>query len=304
MHIPSGKLRTKTGKEKQTCFKVKEHAELMKFLLVEIPSKSRSDVKSLLAHHQISVDNEVITQYNHPLEIGQEVVVNWTKVLVEKQPQGLNIVFEDPYIIIIEKQAGLLSIATATEKEQTAYSILSEHVKKRDPKNKIFVLHRLDRDTSGVMMFAKSEKVQQLLQHAWKETVLERNYVAVVEGLVTQEQGTITSWLTESKAFIMYSSRTPNGGQKAVTHYEVLKKNKHYSLLKVKLETGRKNQIRVHMQDIGHSIIGDKKYGSTKQPIGRLGLHAQVLAFKHPITGEEVRYETDIPKEFLNLFIQ
>jgi len=163
-------------------------------------------------------------------------------------------------------------------------------------------LHRLDRDTSGVMMFAKSEKIQQLLQNAWKEAVLERSYIAVVEGLVTKEEGTITSWLTESKAFIMYSSRTPNGGQKAVTHYQVLKKNKNYSLLEVKLETGRKNQIRVHMKDIGHSIIGDKKYGATKHPIGRLGLHARVLAFTHPVTGEEVRYETDIPKVFLSLF--
>lgn len=303
MHTPRSEFTTKTGKGKQTCLKVTEPAELMKFLLAEIPSKKRSDIKSLLVHKQISVDNEVITQFNHPLEIGQQVVVNWTKVLVEKQPQGLNIVFEDPYIIIIEKQAGLLAIATATEKEQTAYSILSEHVKKRDPKNKVFVLHRLDRDTSGVMMFAKSEKVQQLLQNAWKEAVLERIYVVVVEGLVTKEQGTVTSWLTESKAFKMYSSRTPNDGQKAVTHYQVLKKNKNYSLLEVKLETGRKNQIRVHMQDLGHSVIGDKKYGATKSPIGRLGLHARVLAFKHPITEEEVRYETDIPKEFLNLFI-
>jgi len=304
MNIPSNKLRFKTGKDKQTHLEITEHAELMKFLQGALPSKSRSDIKSLLTHHQISVDNEIITQYNYPLEIGQQVVVNWTKVLIEEQPEGLNIVFEDLHIIIIEKEAGLLSIATATEKERTAYSILSEHVKKRDPKNKIFVLHRLDRDTSGVMMFAKSEKVQQLLQNAWKEVVLERSYVAVVEGLVTQEQGTITSWLTESKAFIMYSSRTPNSGQKAVTHFEVLKKNKNYSLLEVKLETGRKNQIRVHMKDIGHSIIGDKKYGAIKHPIGRLGLHARVLAFKHPITGEDVRYETDIPKEFLNLFNQ
>ncbi|MCO5388226.1 MAG: RNA pseudouridine synthase [Desulfosporosinus sp.] len=163
-------------------------------------------------------------------------------------------------------------------------------------------MHRLDRETSGVMMFAKSEKVQQLLQKAWKEAVLERTYVVVVEGMVTKEEGTITSWLTESKAFIMYSSRTPNDGQKAITHYRVLKKNKHYSLLEVELETGRKNQIRVHMKDIGHSVIGDKKYGATKHPIGRIGLHARVLAFKHPITGEVVRYETDIPKEFLNLF--
>lgn len=304
MHVPSINQGFKPGKEKRTYLKVTEPAELLKFLLAGISGKSRSEVKSLLAHRQISVDNEVITQYNYPLKIGQEVIVNWTKVLVEKQPQGLKIVYEDSDIIVIEKQAGLLSIATATEKEKTAYSILSDHVKKRDPKNKIFVLHRLDRETSGVMMFAKNEKVQKLLQNAWKETVLERIYVVVVEGPVTKEQGTITSWLTESKTFKVYSSRTPNDGQKAVTHYKVLKKNNHYSLLEVKLETGRKNQIRVHMQDLGHSVIGDKKYGATKQPIGRLGLHARVLAFRHPISGEEIRYETDIPKEFLNLFIK
>jgi len=302
MHIPSKQLKPKTGNEKQTCLEVTESAELMKFLMAELSTKSRKDIKSLLAHRQISVDNEVISQFNHPLIKGQQVVVNWAKVFIEQQPQGLNIVWEDPHIIIIEKQAGLLSIATETEKEQTAYSILSEHVKKRDPKNKIFVLHRLDRETSGVMMFAKSEKIQQMLQSSWKEAVLERTYVVVVEGSVTKEQGTITSWLKENKAFIMYSSRTPNDGQKAITHYKVLKKNKHYSLLEVILETGRKNQIRVHMKDIGHSIIGDKKYGATKHPIARLGLHARVLAFKHPITGEEVRYVTDIPKEFLNLF--
>ena len=304
MHIPSGNLKTKNEKEKQTCLTVTEPTELMKFLMLELPSKSRKDIKSLLVHRQISVDNEVVTQFNHPLVNGQQVVVNWTKVLIEKQPQGLNIVFEDPYIIIIEKQAGLLSIATATEKEQTAYSILSDHVKKRDPQNKIFVLHRLDRETSGLMMFAKSEKIQQVMQKSWKETVLERTYIVVVEGAVTKEQGTITSWLKESKSFMMYSSRTPNDGQKAITHYQVLKVNKHYSLLEVKLETGRKNQIRVHMKDIGHSVIGDKKYGATKHPIARLGLHARVLAFKHPITAQEVRFETDIPQEFLNLFKQ
>ncbi len=302
MQIPSGKIKRNMEKDNHTYLEVTEPAELMKFLMVKLPAKSRKDIKSLLAHRQISVDAEIITQFNHPLAEGQQVVVNWEKVLIEEQPQGLTIVFEDPHIMIIEKQAGLLSIATATEKEQTAYSILSDHVKKRDSKNKVFVLHRLDRETSGVMMFAKSEKVQQLLQKAWKEAVLERTYVVVVEGMVTKEEGTITSWLTESKAFIMYSSRTPNDGQKAITHYRVLKKNKHYSLLEVELETGRKNQIRVHMKDIGHSVIGDKKYGATKHPIGRIGLHARVLAFKHPITGEVVRYETDIPKEFLNLF--
>lgn len=302
MYKPRGNPNPKIEKGRQSNLEVTEQAELMKFLMLKFPEKSRKDIKSLLAHHQISVDKEVVTKFDYPLQSGQKVVVNWAKVLIEKQPQGLNIMYEDAYIIIIEKQAGLLSVATAAEKEQTAYSILSEHVKKRDPKNKIFVVHRLDRETSGVMMFAKSEKVQQLLQKSWQETVLERTYVAVVEGSVRKEQGTITSWLTESKSLIMHSSRTPNGGQKAITHYKVLNKNKHYSLLEVNLETGRKNQIRVHMKDIGHSVIGDKKYGAAKHPIARLGLHARVLAFKHPINEEELRYETDIPKEFLNLF--
>lgn len=293
---------TEKGKSRQTYLKVTEPAELLKFLQIQFSDRSRNNLKSLLEHHQVLVNQEVITQFNYPLKIGQQVIVNWSKVLIEKQPQGLKIIFEDPYIIVIEKEAGLLSIATATERELTAYSILSAHVKNRDPKNKIFVLHRLDRETSGVMMFAKSEKIQQAMQKVWKEAVLERTYVVVAEGPVAQEQGTITSWLKESKTFMMYSSRTPNGGQKAVTHYKVLKKNRHYSLLEVKLETGRKNQIRVHMKDIGHSVIGDKKYGATKHPLARLGLHARVLAFQHPITGEEIRCETEIPKEFLSLF--
>lgn len=302
MKITRNELGTKMRKEKQTCLQVTEKTELLKFLITQMPDKGRNSIKSLLAHRQISVDSKVTTLYNQPLEVGQQVIVSGLKVLEEIQPQGLRIVFEDPYIIVIEKQAGMLSIATALEKEHTAYNILSEHVKKRDSKNRIFVVHRLDRETSGVMMFAKSEEVKEALQNAWKEVVLERSYIVVVEGFVSKDQGTITSWLKENKALCMYSSRTPNDGQKAVTHYQVLKKNNSYSLLEVKLETGRKNQIRVHMQDIGHSVIGDKKYGGSKSPINRLGLHAQVLTFQHPISGEEVRFESQIPKGFLNLF--
>lgn len=302
MKILRNELGAKISKAKQTCLQVTENTELLKFLLAQMPDKGRNSIKSLLAHRQISVDNKVTTVYNQPLEVGQQVVVSGIKVLEESQPQGLKIVFEDPYIIVIEKQAGMLSIATALEKEHTAYNILSEHVKKRDSKNRIFVVHRLDRETSGVMMFAKSKEVKNALQNAWKEVVLERSYAVVVEGLVSKDQGTITSWLKENKALCMYSSRTPNDGQKAVTHYQVIKKNNSYSLLEVKLETGRKNQIRVHMQDIGHSVIGDKKYGGSKSPINRLGLHARVLAFRHPATGEEVRFESQIPKGFLNFF--
>lgn len=302
MHSPRNELNHKKRKDAQTTFLVTEPEELMKFLFAQLPGQGRNNIKSLLAHRQISVDEEIVTQYNYPLETGQQVSIHWSKVRRENQPQGIEILFEDQDLIVISKEAGLLSIATASEKEQTAYSILSDHVKKRDPKNRIFIVHRLDRDTSGVMLFAKSEKVKELLQNDWKGAVQERSYIAITEGLVVKSEGTITSWLKESKAFVMYSSPTPNGGQQAITHYKVLKKNKNYSMLEIQLETGRKNQIRVHMQEIGHSIIGDKKYGSLKSPLRRLGLHARVLAFRHPTTGEAMRFETEIPKEFLSLF--
>ncbi len=295
------KLRANPGKLRQTSLQVTEPSELMKFLLAQMPGKGRNNIKQLLAHRQIIVDDVVVTQYNHPLGAGQQVIINWTKV-PEQPALRLEILFEDSYLIVIKKPAGLLSIATAQEKEQTAYSILSEHLKKTNPQHRIFVVHRLDRETSGVMLFAKSVEIQQALQNAWQEVVLERLYVAVAEGQVSKAQGSITSWLKESKTLLMYSSRTPNDGQKAITHYRVLKQNKLYSLLELELETGRKNQIRVHLQDLGHSIIGDKKYGSTKNPLQRLGLHARVLAFRHPVTGQTVRFETPIPPEFLNLF--
>lgn len=295
---PLAKPRT----DKQTILTVVEGSELLKFLLAQMPEKGRNSIKSLLAHRQISVDGEVTTLYNYALLPGQQVFVNWTKAHDKTKPKGLKILFEDDHLIVIDKPAGMLSIATVQEKELTAYNILSEHIKKKNKNNRIFVVHRLDRGTSGVMMFAKSEEIKKSLQNAWKDVVLDRNYIAVVEGSVTDNQGTITSWLNENKALRMYSSSTPNDGQKAVTHYKVLKRSKLYSLLEVKLETGRKNQIRVHMQDIGHSVIGDIKYGGAKSPINRLGLHAHILSFKHPTTEEEVRFESPVPPHFLSLF--
>lgn len=287
---------------KQTFLKVTEPAELMQFLIARMPDKSRSTIKSLLAHHQVLVDDKAITQFNHRLKPGQQVTITWTKVLQRDRQKGLKIVFEDPYIIVIEKQPGLLSIATEKENERTAYRMLSDQVKRIDPKNRIFVVHRLDREASGLMMFAKNKEIQRLLQDAWQTDILERSYAVVVEGRIQKEQDTITSWLKQNKAHVMYSTQTPRDGRKAVTRYRMLMCNDNYSLLEVKLETGRKNQIRIHMKDLGHSIVGDKKYGSTEKPIGRLGLHARVLAFRHPVTGKELRFETPIPKEFLRLF--
>jgi 23S rRNA pseudouridine1911/1915/1917 synthase len=274
----------------------------LKFLLEKLSGKSKTSIKSLLTNKQIFVDGKSVSQFNYMLNVGNEVTLSSEKAQREIKLKGLKIIYEDTSIIVILKESGLLSIATDKETEITAYSLLIDYVKDKDPRNQIFVLHRLDRETSGLMMFAKDYEVKRILQTDWQESVMERCYIAVVEGVVKKQSGSIISWLTENKNFLVYSSPTPNDGQKAITHYKVLKTSKHFSLLEVKLETGRKNQIRVHLQDIGHSVIGDKKYGATHNPINRLGLHAYILAFKHPISGETLRFETKIPKEFENIF--
>ena len=192
-------------------------------------------------------------------------------------------------------------MATSKERDRTAYGILSDYTKKEKPSNKVFIIHRLDRETSGVMMFAKSEKVQKLMQESWNDTTKQRTYVALVEGVPEPPEGTISSYLRESKALIVYSSQNPDTGQLSVTNYRILKHTSDYSLLELELETGRKNQIRVHMQDIGHPIAGDSKYGATSNPIGRLGLHAERLAFEHPITQESMQFIAPIPKTFLSM---
>lgn len=297
----NNQLRT-TEQRQETQYIVKEPRELMTWLFETLSGKGRNKVKAILARGQVSVEGKIVTQYNFPLEVGNRVVINWSEAPSEIPIESLNILYEDSDLIIINKQSGLLSIATEEEKHQTAYRLLMEHVRKMDPRNRIFVVHRLDRETSGVMMFAKSEQIQQRLQNTWRDTVVERTYVAVVEGCIEKTEGTITSWLKESKTLKMHSSPKANGGLKAITHYKVLQTNSSYSLLEIQLETGRKNQIRIHMQEIGHSIAGDKKYGASKNPIGRLGLHARILAFRHPATGNLLRFETEIPAKFLRLF--
>lgn len=290
------------GPAQQTQLVVKEATGLLKFLLSQLPGKSRTTVKSFLTHRQVAVDHHVVTRFDYPVKPGQVVTITFGRIPEETRYRGLKILFEDQYLIVIEKEAGMLSIATAKEKMLTTYSILSDHIKKENPENRIFVIHRLDRDTSGIMAFAKNEEVQSILQKAWQDAVIERTYVAVVEGEVENNMGTIRSFLKENKALVMYSSQNPGEGDEAVTHYNVLKRNRAYTLLEIKLETGRKNQIRVHMKDTGHPVVGDKKYGSQQNPIGRTALHARVLSFIHPVTRQVVKYETPIPKSFLSLF--
>lgn len=283
-----------------TEYKVVEESELLPFLLKAMSKSSRNSVKSVLTRGQVMVDGQLVKQHNYLLQPGQKVEIQSNQVARNlSQLVGVTIIHEDDDIIVINKDAGVLSVASKTESELTAYRQVRDYVRKSHPENRIFIVHRLDKDTSGVMMFAKNEKTQQALQTTWSESVKERMYTALVEGKVRTNSGTISSWLTENSAFKVYSSPVDNGGQHAVTHYHKIQSNKECSLLEVFLETGRKNQIRVHMEELGHPVLGDKKYGSTSNPLRRLGLHATALAFLHPRTGELVRFEAEVPQMFI-----
>ena len=290
-------------KEKRNLtFKVKEQNELMKFLIENLPNKNRNNIKSLLKNKQVLVDGAAISQFNHPLNPGQEVMITESR-FSDKDMKGIKVVYEDEYLIAIEKASGILSIATDKEREKTAYNIVKNYVKSRNPLEKLFIVHRLDRETSGVMIFAKTEEMQQILQTNWQKMVLERTYVAVVEGKVEKNSDTIVSYLKENSAFVTFSSdKEIEGSKKAITHYTVLKRSKGFSLVEANIETGRKNQIRVHMQSLGHSVVGDKKYGATTNPLGRLGLHAKSIIFKHPKTGKVLSFQTGIPAKFSGMF--
>lgn len=300
---PNNKMRKGTRQPAQkgmTNFTVEEDTTLLPYLLSVITNKSRNSVKSILTRGQVTVDEEKITQHNHPLKPGQVVGVLSNKESKKKSELiGLTILHEDRDMIVINKEAGLLSIAGNDPTELTAYAQLSEYVKKENPENKVFVVHRLDRDTSGVMLYAKSEEIKEALQKDWKNTVKERIYTALVEGDVKEEQGEYSSYISESKGIKMYSNLEPNGGKHAVTHFRKVLGNENYSLLEVELETGRKHQIRVHLKEMGHPVAGDKLYDAETNPLKRLGLHATTLVLVHPGTNKLVRYTAEVPKSFL-----
>ncbi|MFS0752525.1 RluA family pseudouridine synthase [Oceanobacillus sp. 1P07AA] len=281
-------------------YEVEEQQELLPFLLKVMDNRSRNSVKSILTRGQVSVDDHIETKHNFMLNKGSTVRILKNKAAIQQDVfVGMSIMYEDEDIIVIEKESGLLSIATEKERKHTALHQLMHYVKQQHPANRVFVVHRLDKDTSGVMMFAKSERVKRKLQNNWKNIVKERTYVALVEGKVAKEKGYIVSWLKESKTRKMYSSRVKDDGQRAATRYRVLQTNDRYSLLELQLETGRKNQIRVHMEELGHPVVGDKRYGSKgKSVIGRLGLHAKILSFYHPVTNKLMLFRSDVPNAF------
>lgn len=273
----------------------------MSFLLQALHDQSRTAVKSFLAHKLVQVNNHVTTQFDTPLEPGDTVTVGMNKNAAPFHHPMLNILYEDEYLIVVEKASGLLSMGTERDKTKTAYYILNNYVKNKDPRSHIFILHRLDRETSGIMMFAKSKKIQEVLQKNWNAMIRERKYVAIVEGCLQPEKGQVKSYISENKALIVHPTFSQEG-KLAITNYTTLKSNRQFSLVELELETGRKNQIRVHMQEIGHPVTGDPKYGATKNPLHRLALHAFKLNFIHPVTEEEMKFETPVPAKFIALF--
>lgn len=293
------KKAVKRGEGKVIEFQITERSELLKFLFENLKDKSKTTVKSYLTNRQISINDRVTKQFDAPLYAGDVVTINLGMAGNEFRNPMLRIVYEDDYILVIDKKYGLLTIATDTERTKTAYYILSEYLKKKDSSNRIFIVHRLDRETSGLLLFAKSIEIQHLLQQNWNENVLERKYMAVVEGFPKQDNGIIRTYLAENSAFKVYVTNNPDEGEMAVTAFNVVKKGKDNTLLELELETGKKNQIRVHLQHIGCPIIGDRKYGGSQSPIGRLALHASRIRFLHPVTGKEMLFDTGTPPMFL-----
>lgn len=294
--IHNGKVNPDMIKE----FKVHEDCELLEFLLSKYPKLSRNAVKSLLSNHQVSVDGAPVSQFN--LKLTKEDTVIVSKMRISKKVRNnLPIIFENNELIVINKPSGLLSIVSDREKGRTAYRMVNDYVQQKDKHNRIFVVHRLDEDTSGVLVFAKDAKTKEILQKNWNDIVRYRGYYAIVEGQFDKNEDTFVDYLKENSLNLMYVSNDRINGKKCVTNYKLIKKNKLYSLLDVNIDSGRKNQIRVQLGHRGHYVIGDDKYGEPSNPIKRLGLHAYKLVFVHPISKKVYEFNAPMPKEFEDL---
>ena len=298
--------------KQNTILRVEQDCLLMDFLQAKMGGMAKASIKQLLSQRRVTVNNAIQTRHDTPIRRGEIVVIASGRGNVELRHPKLRVVYEDDALIVVEKKNGLLTVPVkADSKETTVFSILKEYVREQSHRNTDHVVHRLDRETSGLLVFAKSPELQEYMRTYWRQLVTKRSYVALVEGKLEKNEGKITSWLTEdSRTALVSSSPVDNGGQLAITNYKVLKESAlqtdeadlktEYSLVELNLETGRTNQIRVHMASMGHPVVGDRKYGhgNESSPIDRLCLHARVLEFIHPMTEKKVRFEAPMPKEF------
>ncbi len=262
--------------------------------LYEVLDMPKKRVKQYLTHGSIYVNNSRVKQFDYHVLPGMNINIDTDSK--NKKVLPFEVVFEDDHIIVVNKPSGLLTIATAKEKERTLYHIVREYLVSKDKFAKVFIVHRLDRDTSGIVIFAKDEKTKNQLQENWNEFVSLREYVAVVHGKLQEKSGRIVQMLNETKTNLVYVSH--NGeGKEAITNYKVIKENANYSLVSIVIETGRKNQIRVGFQSLNHPIVGDKKYGE-KDKETRLYLHANRLKIYYPVLKKDILFETNNPPEF------
>lgn len=275
-------------------FIVDNNIELYNYLRINMTNKSKNNIKSLLKNKCIFVNNKIVSKYDYKLKSGDVIEINKNMKI---NNFNLEIIYEDNNIIVVNKPSGILTISNKNEKENTLYRQVSDYLKKK--KEKVFVIHRLDFDTSGVIMFAKNQKVQKLYQDNWNNLAKMREYTAVVEG-ITEKTGHIESYLKQTKTLLVYSSKNKDG-YFAITDYVRVKHNDKYSLLKIYISTGRRNQIRCHMHDINHPIVGDSRYKSKTNPIKRLALHASTLKIINPLTNELMIFTSEVPKEFYNI---
>ena len=275
---------------------------LKAFILSAWPDLSGNRVNGLLHRGQVKLRGEVTTQFDAPVNEGDAVAINFTRPYTVLRHPRLQLVYEDEYVVVVNKGYGLLSVSRGAAKpETTAYNIVKNYLKECDSRQKVFIVHRLDRDTSGLMMFAKTPEAKEAMQHNWNNMVLERKYVAVMEGNVENDEGVIRSYLGETSAHEVFSTQDPQQGKLAVTRYKVLARGQGRSLVEYSLDTGRKNQIRVHSHELGHPIVGDRRYGASQSPIGRLCLHARTLRFVHPQSRNDMNFQLPVPAKFLKL---
>ncbi len=282
---------------------VQEPAELLSHLFATWTDVKKKQIRTWLKFQAITVNGRPVSQFDHPLQPGDVVAVRSERYAAPRDELGcgIKIYFEDADLMVIDKPEGLLSIASEAEQEDTAYFQLNEHLKLRRERarERIWIVHRLDRETSGLMIFAKTPEAKEFLQSNWDQAT--KKYEAVAEGKLGPDSGTFESDLNETNPYRVFSAKPSEVTRHAITHYRVLARNQGRTLVELTLETGRRHQIRVHLADAGHPIIGDEKYAAKSNPAKRLGLHSCLLQFPHPTTGEEMNFTSPLPKTLARL---